>query len=257
MAEKSWNLKHITEPALNPIKTTRLLAHQLQSLSKLSASFSKTKTLNEISILEKLVFKNKNQHKSTPYFKKLVYVKRVLTRLKGINVKEMISTLMEQGNLGQIPDQEYFNYVNKKLEGYSSLVNKSREVIRIGYIAFRQLATSTYFLAFCIAVMACLARLDFLMREADDDCKFLKRVVDEMAIVSSAGQEDQLEVEDHLVIPGEQQEDQLEDHLVVSGEQQDQVQNNVKEKLKVKDRREAKRKREDDLKDEIDDIFGF
>ncbi|KAI8824555.1 uncharacterized protein EV422DRAFT_504533 [Fimicolochytrium jonesii] len=151
---------------------------------KLHASrraFASKEFVNECVALDRLRYKNGNQHRSARYFRKLVMVRRLLRRFFEIDLEALIQKLLDdmhpnktkrhQGRWEHLPPRANMAYLLLRLASAYRILTQLRPALLTCYTSFRALLTQTFFMPMSMIVMAACARLHLLtgtmMRELE------------------------------------------------------------------------------------------
>ncbi|XP_039138998.1 uncharacterized protein LOC120276341 [Dioscorea cayenensis subsp. rotundata] len=131
----------------------------------------------ESGILERIVYKNKNQHRRCPYFKSLLKVRRDVNLLNSAMLGDVLSVLFPIID-GKKPAQKAFfiSRVNKKspcgkynylerLLGIARLLSQMAEPILKASIQISFLLAKSFFTGFSVTILALLARLRVLVQQ--------------------------------------------------------------------------------------------
>ncbi|KAF0399017.1 hypothetical protein F8M41_009786 [Gigaspora margarita] len=156
------------------------IPHQLHftyfnQLSSYALYFQKNDIFVEMNILERLYYKNKNQHKRTKYFRKIEEVRRIILRFKEMKIGELMSEFiglfygnnknqMHQKKWDYVPSQETSHYVLNRANCATSLMDKALKCYLDAYTDFHSLLCQTEFMSFALACLSILARLSILTR---------------------------------------------------------------------------------------------
>ncbi|RIA90700.1 hypothetical protein C1645_822997 [Glomus cerebriforme] len=157
---------------------------QLNNYYQLSAqvfTFHKNELWDEANILERLYYKNKNQHQRAGYFRKIIEVRKVLKRIKEMEINELMSEFMGtfystkigkiRSTWDQVPSQEMVIFIMNRLIGIVLLMNKALNIYSDAFNTFNILLRQTEFMSFALACLAILARLNILTRVILEEIK--------------------------------------------------------------------------------------
>ncbi|RUS27097.1 hypothetical protein BC938DRAFT_483719 [Jimgerdemannia flammicorona] len=108
---------------------------KLRRLTFLQKCFQKRNFWNEAAVLDRLYYKNKNQHRQAGYWWKLCEVRRLLNRLKEIDLSGLTSNLTRafyggkplkkaKGPMETIPSREYLTYAMHRMVGAVLIMDK-------------------------------------------------------------------------------------------------------------------------------------
>uniref|UniRef100_A0ACD5TUI3 Uncharacterized protein n=1 Tax=Avena sativa TaxID=4498 RepID=A0ACD5TUI3_AVESA len=132
----------------------------------------------EAGVLERLVYKHRNQHRGAAYFQYLIKVRRDLKLLLGSNLAEVINAMFpviayrKPANTILVPNRHgkkkpganHSHY--KRLLGVARLLSQMVEPIIKGAVQLTLLLARSFFIEFCTAVLALLARVRVLIQQA-------------------------------------------------------------------------------------------
>lgn len=131
----------------------------------------------ESEILERLVYKNKNQHRRCPYFQALLKVRRDFKLLLSAGLGEILSALLPIIE-GEKPASKAFQTKKRKknnpsgkhnyqqrLLGVARLLSQMAEPILRAAIQISFLLAKSFFTGFSLTVLALLARLRVLVQQ--------------------------------------------------------------------------------------------
>jgi hypothetical protein len=110
----------------------------------------------EFIIYSRLMYKSKNQHKKTFYYKKLQLVKRVFQRLRLINIQQILPK--ETTSIG-CEYQIGLEFAMDRLMEIHGLLKFAIESIQRAYMECRARASQTFFMALNLSFMASLSKL--------------------------------------------------------------------------------------------------
>ena len=108
----------------------------------------------ETHLLNQLIYRNSNQHRSSIHFRKVVLVKRVLTRLKGLDV---------QSRLMKCKDLDAFEALSILCDTHKVMA-MLRTVTSDAFVTLKAVASQTYFMALSLTLSAIMARLNHLAK---------------------------------------------------------------------------------------------
>ncbi|KAI9016765.1 hypothetical protein DFJ74DRAFT_243738 [Hyaloraphidium curvatum] len=147
----------------------------LRQLSISAKHLAKPEVWAEADILERLYYKNKNQHRRTKYFGRFQGVRRILARLRAVPLAQLLEKLAAamrpEGEAkrnswvwSKAPYQDYVVELVLVVHRTCELLRELRRACAQCYAAFRQLASATLFMPFALAIMASCARIALLSR---------------------------------------------------------------------------------------------
>ncbi|KAM0893081.1 hypothetical protein ACQ4PT_025337 [Festuca glaucescens] len=131
----------------------------------------------EAGVLERLVYKHRNQHRGAAYFQYLIKVRRDLKLLLSSNLAEVINaafpviacrkpanTILVPNRHGKKkPGSNHSHY--KRLLGVARLLSQMVEPVIKGAVQITFLLARSFFIEFCTAVLALLARVRVLIQQ--------------------------------------------------------------------------------------------
>ncbi|MCD7462388.1 hypothetical protein HAX54_048407 [Datura stramonium] len=132
----------------------------------------------EFGILDRLVYKNKNQHRRCSYFQYLLKVRRDLRLLQAANLEEVLSASF-QVLYGKRPKQKVqlleslkrrrsnggkFNFL-ERLIGVAHLLSQMVEPMLRAAVEISTLLARSFFMGFSLTVLALLARIRVLIQQ--------------------------------------------------------------------------------------------
>ncbi|KAJ6830538.1 uncharacterized protein M6B38_353405 [Iris pallida] len=132
---------------------------------------------SESGILNRLVYKNKNQHRRCPYFQALLKVQRDLRLLQSAGLEDILSVLFAIIDGKQPAQKAYVSKQQKKknhsrrhnyqerLLGVARLLSQMAEPILQAAIQISFLLAKSFFKGFSLTIMALLARLRVLVQQ--------------------------------------------------------------------------------------------
>ncbi|KAI4988804.1 hypothetical protein ZWY2020_036121 [Hordeum vulgare] len=131
----------------------------------------------EAGVLERLVYKHRNQHRGAAYFQYLIKVRRDLKLLLSANLAEVINavfpviTYRKPANTILVPNRQgkrkpganHSHY--KRLLGIARLLSQMAEPVMKGAVQISFLLARSFFIELCTAVLALLARVRVLTQQ--------------------------------------------------------------------------------------------
>lgn len=132
---------------------------------------------SESGILNRLVYKNKNQHRRCPYFQALLKVQRDLRLLQSAGLEDILSVLFAIIDGKQPAQKAYVSKQQKKknhsrrhnyqerLLGIARLLSQMAEPILQAATQISFLLAKSFFKGFSLTIMALLARLRVLVQQ--------------------------------------------------------------------------------------------
>lgn len=139
---------------------------------------------NEITIFERIMYKNTNQHRRALYFRRLFQVRRDLRLLKSARLTELVQNSMQclrstsnESSLssGMIQSKKTSSAVTKvqdlrrRLYGIARLLEQMPEPIICASLKVAGLLGQTFFMPFALTTFSALARLRVLVQQALHD----------------------------------------------------------------------------------------
>ncbi|KAJ9556960.1 hypothetical protein OSB04_011574 [Centaurea solstitialis] len=133
---------------------------------------------SELGVLDRIVHKNKNQHRRSSYFQYLLKVRRDSKLLQSINLEELVNSsfLVNNGNRPKQKVQLLESLKRRKcdggkhnflerLEGAARLLSQMVEPMMKAAIEISTLLARSFFMGFSTTVLALLARLRVLTQQ--------------------------------------------------------------------------------------------
>ncbi|CAK9321856.1 unnamed protein product [Citrullus colocynthis] len=132
----------------------------------------------ESGILQKMIYKNKNQHRRSSYFRYLLQVRRDLRLLQAAKLEELISSCFQVID-GKKPKQKIhsleslkrrkcevgkYNFMERLL-GTARLLSQMVEPVFKAATEISILLARTFFTGFCFVILALLARIRVLVQQ--------------------------------------------------------------------------------------------
>ncbi|KAG0478446.1 hypothetical protein HPP92_013165 [Vanilla planifolia] len=131
----------------------------------------------ESGILERIIYKGRNQHRRCPYFQAILKVRRELRLLQLAEFGDILNGLfsiiketspVEFDHLPKLCNKSYLNgkhNYHDRLLGVARLLSQMVEPIIKAAIQISLLLAKTFFMGFSLTVLACLARLRVLVQQ--------------------------------------------------------------------------------------------
>ncbi|CAG8535435.1 8572_t:CDS:2 [Ambispora gerdemannii] len=162
--------------------------------------FHKKILWEEFLVLERLFYKNKNQHQKSFYFRRVAETRRILQRLKELDLGQLLTELVHlfygqkskkaKGQWEFIPSREKIFYALDRLAGGAILMNKALNAYFDTFCEFHILLSRMEFMTLSLAMLSLLARLYILTRAWLDEVKecfnLLRNWADCFPILSNA-----------------------------------------------------------------------
>ena len=121
------------------------------------------KMLKEYRLLDRLYYKNKNQHRSSQHLQKTALVRKHFKKFESLRfVPKKTLSSTEQMKLSQ---NESVKRIMIKVIGGYLIATSVRPAIQEAYHMFRQVAQQTFFIPTCLTFMAILASLSKLFAD--------------------------------------------------------------------------------------------
>ncbi|KAJ3027233.1 hypothetical protein HK097_006205, partial [Rhizophlyctis rosea] len=171
------NTRHLRPPPSQPLLPRNSLPTQPDdSLPRLlftaRRAFCRKEFWSEVVALDRLRYKNTNQHRGSLHFRKLLEVKRLLKRLEENAPDAVIDELLDlmhpqrtkklTGPWTFVPQQPQLCYCLGRLIGCYALLDQLTKSTTTAYTYFQSMTSQTLFMAFGLTTMSSLARLHFL-----------------------------------------------------------------------------------------------
>jgi hypothetical protein len=128
-------------------RLTSSIKHCVKSISPM-----KQKMENEKRVFNKLMYKNKNQHKSSIPYRKLKHVERILDRIMELEPFLFIISLQRMSQFDVDFLTEYF-------DSFLELIKRLRQEIESTFVILNQSIAITYFMALYLTLNSILGRL--------------------------------------------------------------------------------------------------
>lgn len=142
-------------------------------IRKLSTTFEAHAV--EVAIIQRIVYKSRNQHKNSLFWRNLTETRRMAARVEEVAIGSLIdsfrSTFYSEATgkstwknapWTQIPDKGMLQYVLNRVEALSSLYVKAIEAYQRAYRAYERFANTTSFLPLTLSLLGICARLSLL-----------------------------------------------------------------------------------------------
>ncbi|KAG0199903.1 hypothetical protein BGX33_011319 [Mortierella sp. NVP41] len=148
-----------------------------QQLLFLRERFHKNEFWDEVAILDRMHYKNKNQHRQAGYFQRLCECRRIVARIKELNVAGLVDefvqkfysgrslkTLSAKSQWDSIPYRSTAAFTMTRIIGGILLLRKLQSALYETYGAFYQLMSKTQFMAFALIAIGLCSRLSLLSK---------------------------------------------------------------------------------------------
>ncbi|KAI8805205.1 hypothetical protein BJ742DRAFT_821384 [Cladochytrium replicatum] len=145
-----------------------------EKIASLRRSITTGPFWTELKTIEKLISKNRNQHRrsGTTYFRKLILVVRTMKRLNELGIDDLLLQILRviqprgKKQTGapwkELPSARFLTYVRFRLAQAATILDYVREPIEAAHLAFRQLMGQTFFVPLSLLFMASLSRMHLL-----------------------------------------------------------------------------------------------
>ncbi|KAG0288131.1 hypothetical protein BGZ96_008055 [Linnemannia gamsii] len=148
-----------------------------QQLLFLRDCFHKSEFWDEVAILDRMHYKNKNQHRQAGYFQRLNECRRIVARIKELNVAGLIDEFVQKFYSGRslksltsksqwdsIPYRSTVAFMMTRITGGVLLLRKLQSALYETYGAFYQLMSKTQFMAFALIAIGLCSRLSLVSK---------------------------------------------------------------------------------------------
>ncbi|KAI9004717.1 hypothetical protein BC832DRAFT_592651 [Gaertneriomyces semiglobifer] len=176
-----YNQRELPKPSSSPVVLREKLIRIPQNadelpreLHRLKRALSASQFPAEFASLDRLRYKNSNQHRSSFHFRKLMLVRKLLQRLREVQIEVLLEELVSvmhpnktknhRGVWTCLPSRNYMAYVLARLISAYGLTLQASTALNDAYVAFRSVASQTYFMAVSVVAMSSTARLHLLLR---------------------------------------------------------------------------------------------
>ncbi|XP_027932394.1 uncharacterized protein LOC114188080 isoform X2 [Vigna unguiculata] len=155
---------------------------------------------SECGILQRIVYKNKNQHRRSSYFQRLLKVRRDLRLLQSANLEELVTSclhvikgdkprqkiiLLESLKRRKCDGEKKHNFM-ERLVGAARLLAEMVEPILKAASEISVLFAQSFFTGFSLTIMALLARLRVLVQQILLDVVSLFNMVSSLSITKQS-----------------------------------------------------------------------
>ncbi|KAG0064794.1 hypothetical protein BGZ90_002046 [Linnemannia elongata] len=148
-----------------------------QQLLFLRECFHKSEFWDEVAILDRMHYKNKNQHRQAGYFQRLSECRRIVARIRELNVAGLVDEFVQKFYSGRslksltsksqwdsIPYRSAVAFMMTRIIGGILLLRKLQSALYETYGAFYQLMSKTQFMAFALIAIGLCSRLSLLSK---------------------------------------------------------------------------------------------
>ncbi|KAG0305299.1 hypothetical protein BGZ97_001154 [Linnemannia gamsii] len=148
-----------------------------QQLLFLRECFHKSEFWDEVAILDRMHYKNKNQHRQAGYFQRLNECRRIVARIKELNVAGLVDEFVQKFYSGRslksltsksqwdsIPYRSTVAFMMTRIIGGILLLRKLQSALYETYGAFYQLMSKTQFMAFALIAIGLCSRLSLVSK---------------------------------------------------------------------------------------------
>ncbi|KAF9438451.1 hypothetical protein BGZ76_007844 [Entomortierella beljakovae] len=153
-------------------------AINIQKLHYFRECFQKKEFWDECTILEKMHYKNKSQHRQAGYFKRLCECRRIISRIKEMDIATLMDELIRKFYSGislksvestkaqwdSIPHRSTVAFTMTRIIGSILLLKKLQSVLHETYGAFFQLMSKTQFMPFALVTIGLTSRLSLITK---------------------------------------------------------------------------------------------
>ncbi|KAJ3037103.1 hypothetical protein HDV00_002048 [Rhizophlyctis rosea] len=179
-----FNNRHLPRPAsLPPFSRNTLKTQPDEATPRLlfaaCRALCRKEFWTEAVALDRLRYKNTNQHSGALHFRRLLEVKRVLARVEEAAPDALLDELLTimhpsrtartAGPWELVPQKPYLSYILAKLVGCYTLLEQLTISLTTAYTYFQCMTAQTLFMAFGMTAMSSLARLHFLTEKMMND----------------------------------------------------------------------------------------
>ncbi|KAI9208240.1 uncharacterized protein BJ171DRAFT_490730 [Polychytrium aggregatum] len=178
-----WNLHPACEPAPPLVPTVARSSVQtflppvlendlVYQLSYFRRTLGRKDLRQEHIIIDRMIYKNRQQHRGTTYLAKFLEVQKYLRRLQAMGLEKLLADaldVMQPNNKKTqsweaFPSRRYLAFTLFRMVGSYKLIQKLLECSEDTYLHFQAVLRQTYFMPLCLIAMSSLARLHILGR---------------------------------------------------------------------------------------------
>ncbi|KAF9358106.1 hypothetical protein BGX26_002474 [Mortierella sp. AD094] len=185
-----------------------------QQLLFFKECFHKREFWDECTILDRMYYKNKSQHRQAGYFQRLCECRRIISRIRELDITGLVDELVKKFFSGNslrtvagarnqwdsIPYRSTVTFTMTRIIGAILLMKKMQITLHETYGAFYQLMSKTQFMPFALIAIGLCSRLSLVskawMSELADCyillCKWIKSFPKEETPMDSIDYESQL-----------------------------------------------------------------
>lgn len=134
----------------------------LGRLDRFRAALATKRLFKELELLNRLGYKNKNQHKSSKAFRAHLSVKRIFQKLEHLNLDSAIPAIVATKKPNSVNVLKALEKIQVKLIGAYAVFHSASDALESVYCYYRQMTCQTHFMASSLVFMSCFARLRIL-----------------------------------------------------------------------------------------------
>ncbi|KAI9095961.1 hypothetical protein DFS34DRAFT_651218 [Phlyctochytrium arcticum] len=148
----------------------------------------------DVKAMDRLRYKNHNQHRTSLHFRRWQETRKTLQRLNELNIPGLLTDIIDcmhpqrnkrgLGPLEFVPSQNFLIYSTIRTASLHRLLFKLEESLKDAYIAFRALVKQTYFMPLSMLVMAALSRLFIFVQEQQNAAEGLYSLLRSWSLVA-------------------------------------------------------------------------
>ncbi|KAF9376211.1 hypothetical protein CPB97_010988 [Podila verticillata] len=153
-------------------------ATNFQQLLFFRECFQKNEFWDECAILDRMHYKNKSQHRAAGYFQRLAECRRLVTRIKELDISGLTDELVRKfysgkslktltsvkGTWDSIPYRSTVAFTMTRIIGMIRLLRKLQSALHETYGAFYQLMSKTQFMSFALIAIGFCSRLSLISK---------------------------------------------------------------------------------------------
>ena len=132
---------------------------------------------SELFVVEKLLYKNKNQQKATDYYQKLKGISRLYKKYNGLEIEKWLTDLIKAmtpvkgESWEKIPNKKSTHIVLQKLLQGHILMSNALIKLKDCFIAFQNQVKMTYFMAMSLVCIGSISRIHHLTLKLMENIK--------------------------------------------------------------------------------------